>query len=216
MKIAGAIFDLDGTVLDSMHCFKPIGAKIAEKYGLLNPDPRDFYAHSIPEIGEVLRNKYNISDTVEQFVAYTNSLVESAFFNEVEPKQSIEVFLKQLQQNNIKMAIATLSDRYLVEAALKRCGLIDYFTGIFCCSEVGVGKKSPKVYELALELLGTEKEQTWVFEDSHYAAVTAKNAGFKLACIADDSNKKQRNELKELGDVFINDYANAYQNIINL
>ncbi len=216
MKIAGAIFDLDGTILDSMHYFMPLGEKLVQRYGLVDPDPRDFYACSIPEIGEVLRTKYGITDTIQQFVDYTNSLVEPAFFNEVEPKKSVQVFLEYLRQNNIKMAVATLSDRYLVEAALKRCGLFHYFEGIFCCSEIGVGKKSPKVYELALELIGTDRDNTWVFEDSHYAAVTAKAAGFKLACIADNSNIKYRNELKEIGDIFIEDYSNAYQDIISL
>ncbi len=216
MNITGAIFDLDGTVLDSMHYFKPMGLKIMHRYKLKNPKHEDFYALSLHEMGEVLKNKYGMADSVQEFVDYTNSLVESAFFNEIKPKPSVEIFLSNLKQNNVKMAIATLSDRYLVEAALKRCGLIDYFSAIFCCGEVGVGKKSPKVYQLAMEHLGTELCDTWVFEDSHYAAVTAKNAGFKLAGIADDSAKKYRREMKKISDVFIDDYSKAYNMITEL
>ncbi len=216
MKITGAIFDLDGTILDSMHCFKPIGLKLQERYSFLNANSKSFYGYSIPEIGQILKEQHNMPETVEEFVAYTNSLVEDAFFNEILPKDSVEAFLKDLKKNNIEMAIATLSDRYLVEAALKRCGLLHYFSAVFCCGEIGVGKQSPEIYELARQHLGTDINDTWVFEDSLYAATTAKKAGFKVAGIYDIHSKKYHNDLRSLCDIFIEDYNIAFESIINL
>ncbi len=216
MIFKGAIFDLDGTILDSMHCFKPVGIKMRDKYKLQNVDYGAFYGCSIPEIGQILKQKHNMQETVEEFVAYSNSLVEDAFFNEVMPKENVESFLMKLKENNIVMTIATLSDRYLVEAALKRCDLLKYFSAVYCCGEIGVGKQSPEVYELARQYLGTKKDETWVFEDSLYAATTAKKAGFKVAGIFDKHSEKYHKELRNLCDVFIDDYRVAYDNIIKL
>ncbi len=216
MKITGAIFDMDGTLLNSMQYFKPMGEKIMHRYNISNPDANDFYALSIQEMGEVLRLKYGVTDTLQQFVDFTNSLVEPAFFHEVLAKDYVEDFLIKLKENNVKMAVATLTDRYLAKAALERCGLLGYFCEIFCCGEVGVGKKSPKVYELAMEHIGTELSSTWVFEDSLYAAETAKKAGFKLAGVADEHSKKHENSIKAISDIFIDDYRKAYDDIIRL
>ena len=108
------------------------------------------------------------------------------------------------------MCVATATDRFLIEAALKRNGILSYFEDVLTCEEVGAGKNEPIIYEKALELLGTDKSDTLVFEDAHYAIVTAKKAGFKIVAIQDDAEKRHEEKIKALSDVYITSYNELY------
>ncbi len=210
-NIKGAIFDLDGTILDSMKHFENTSFLTVDRFKISMPDRKDFYGLAIHEMAEVMRSKYGASESVEEIVGFINSVVEDAFFNIVLPKEGVENFLAHLKSRGVKMCIATLTDRYLVEAALTRCGIRDYFSEIFCCGEVGVGKTSPKVYDLALAHLGTEKQETWIFEDSLYAVETAKKAGYNVVGIKDDSSSKKETEIRALCDEFFEQYPSEIQ-----
>ena len=101
------------------------------------------------------------------------------------------------------MAVATSTDRVHVEAALKKNGLYDYFDAIFTCSEIGVGKIKPDIFERALEKLGTKKAATWVFEDALYALKTAKEADFRTVGIYDETSRKEQEKIKGIADIYL-------------
>ena len=103
------------------------------------------------------------------------------------------------------MNIATATDRYLIEAALDRCGVLNNFSKIFTCTEVGSGKEQPTIYEAAREELGTAKEETWVFEDAFHAAETASKAGFPVLGIMDPSEKNQEG-LQKVSRVYLQSF----------
>lgn len=99
------------------------------------------------------------------------------------------------------MCVATATDESLVKACLKRLGLLEYFKEIFTCRNVGAGKEQPDIYEAALQRLGTLKEKTFVFEDVLHAVKTAKQAGFPVAALYDESSREDWKEIMGLADI---------------
>lgn len=212
--IKGAIFDLDGTILDSMFIWTEIGYKfLEEKHIQLPPGTSDeqFTTMSLMEAAEYYIKHFDNTATIESIVADINRLVEGFYFNEVLKKDGIKEFLDYLKAKDVKMCIATATDKYMVEKALERNGLRDYFSEIFTCNGVGAGKVSPKIYDVALDHLGTDKEYTYVFEDAFYAIETANKAGYNIVGIKDVSEKAPEEEIKKLCNYFIHTYSDIYQ-----
>ena len=206
MRITGAIFDVDGTLLDSM----PIWENADRDY-LLNKGitPQEGIGEitktmSIVEVAEYFRSHYGFTETVQEIVADMNRFIENFYYNIVMPKDGVDEFLQMLQSQNVKMCVATATDKYLVEAALKRTGLLKYFSEIFTCTGVGKGKNDPLIYLKALEHIGTEKDSTYVFEDAIHAVRTAKSAGFKVVGIYDKSQNESL--IKNEGDLYVRSY----------
>lgn len=208
MKISGAIFDMDGTVTDSMFVWKDIGMRYLLSRGL-TPGPtlwQDIRNMSLIETTDYFREVYRIPETNEEIAKAINALVEPMYRTEVAPKAGAPEFLACFKARGIPLALATATDRYLVEATLGRNDLLQYFDGIFTCTEVGAGKTSPEVYEAALRFLGTPREETPVFEDAWFALSTAKSAGFPTVAVYDDSQARDWETMKLEASLAVTDY----------
>ena len=209
MKIKGAIFDLDGTLLDSMHIWRYAGVCYLESIGI---KPKEDVSESngtktLAETAEYLRVKYNIDKTTEQIILEINNSIENAYFNEVQLKEGVTGLLSSLKKNGVKICIATLTDTYLVQAALKRVGALHFFDNIFSCADTGIGKDHPDVYYRAAESMGTNPYETFVFEDALYAMKTAKSANFKVMAIYDKWCRHSRDEIEKVADVYFTTFA---------
>ncbi len=212
-NIKGAIFDLDGTILDSMFIWNEIGYKFLEQKNIQAPPGADkeFIKMSLKQAAEYYIAHYDNTATIESIINDINKLVEGFYFNEVIKKDGVDEFLSHLQQKGVKMCIATATDKYLVKKAIERNGLLHYFSEIFTCNGVGAGKDTPKIYDVALEHLGTPKEDTFVFEDALYAIKTANKAGYNIVGIKDVSEKADPEIIKGFCNFFINDYSEIYK-----
>lgn len=132
-----------------------------------------------------------------------NARIE-AFYRKTAPaKEGVRDFLHALRQSGVKMCVATATDRPLAEAALRRTGLLSYFSFLLTCTEAGFGKDSPDIFVLAQKKLGTPREQTVVFEDALYAMQTAKRAGFPVAAVYDASSQADQEQIRQLADVYM-------------
>ena len=208
MKISGAIYDMDGTVTDSMFVWKDIGKRFLLDRGFV-PAPTLFQEIknlSLPETCAYFRKVYGVQGTNEIIAKGINDLVEPLYLTEVGPKPGAVAMLKSFRSRGIPMALATATDRYLVEETLGKNDLLQYFDEIFTCSEVGAGKTTPEVYEAALAFLGTPKEETPVFEDAWFALSTAKRAGFPTVAVYDDSQKRDWEKMRREATVAVTDY----------
>jgi HAD superfamily hydrolase (TIGR01509 family) len=205
--IKGAIFDLDGTLLDSMFIWDTIGEEYLRSLGI---EPREnlaetFKTFTLEESAEYYRTHYGVTLSVEEIADGVNGMIEDFYRNTVPLKNGVAEFLERLAEDDVKMCIATVTDRYLVEAALERLGIKGYFSEIFTTAEVGCTKTTPQIYRRALAHLGTEKSETVVFEDAFHALMTAKNDGFPVAAVYDVHELRQM-EMKDNGDYYITDF----------
>lgn len=206
--IKGAIFDLDGTLFDSMFIWDTIGEIYLrsigyEPKGNLN---QTFKTMSLYDAACYYKSEYGVTLSVEELMDGVNAMVEKYYRYEVPLKDGVAEFLEVLHQKGVKMCIATATDKYLVEAALKRCGIDKYFSEIFTCTSVGHSKSEPIIYREALRHFGTEKSETFVFEDAIYAVKTAKKDGFTVVGVY-DSHEECYEEVKVLSDYYITDYT---------
>ena len=205
--IQGIIFDFDGTLFDSMFIWDTAGEVYMRSIGR-EPEAdlqKVLKPMSLLQSAQYIREKYNIPLSVEEIMDGVNRTVEGFYFHTVEPKLGVIVFLEELYRRNIKMCIATATDRYQVEAALQRCKMRHFFSEIFTCTEVGSGKDKPDIFRKAMEHLQTDRSNTAVVEDAYHAAFTAKQDGFMVVGVY-DSHESRQQELLQLADVFLPDY----------
>lgn len=212
-NIEGAIFDLDGTLLDSMYIWSDIGLKFLKNEGITPPPGAEdeFIKLSLVQAAEFYIKNYAPEKTVMDIVNNINALVHDFYFKEVVLKDGVKEFLEYLKNKNVKMCVATATDKHLVEKALERNGIQEYFSEIFTCSSVGAGKDTAVIYDKSLEHLGTNKENTFVFEDALYAIETANKAGYNIVGISDVSEKADPETVKNLCKCYINDYSEIYK-----
>ena len=206
--IKGAIFDLDGTLLDSMFIWDTIGEDYLRSLG---KEPHEdlketFMTLTLEEAAEYYREHYGVPLSVKEIVDGVNAMVEQTYRTKVTLKPGISEYLAWLKENGVRMCVATVTDRYLVEETLERLGVRHYFSEIYTCAEVGFGKDKPVIYQKALEHLGTEKSDTYVFEDLPFALNTAKTDGFPTVGVY-DRHEVHQDELKGLADYYIFDFT---------
>lgn len=210
MKIKCAIFDFDGTLFDSMGIWDQVGEIYLNSLGKspkasLREDVRPL---SLYQSACYVKREYDLSLSVEEIMAGINQVVENYYVNQVLPKVGVAEFLDQIKLAGISMCIATASDKSQVRAALKRCEMDSYFEAIFSCTEVGHGKDEPMIFREAMEYFGADRTSTLVFEDAIHAIWTAKEDGFTVVGVFDESEKRQK-EVRELVDCYLEDFEHT-------
>ena len=206
--IKGAIFDIDGTLLDSMPVWENAGARYLATLGIkARSDLKErLDALSLPEGALYMQTEYKLSVTIEEILEGVNQVVKDFYFKEAVLKPGVCDLIQKLKKNKVRLIIATATDAEMAMAALIRNGIWKDFDGMITCEEAGAGKTSPKVFELAREHLQTKKEETWVFEDSLYAVKTASKAGFPVCSIYDAYSRDNTEEIRTFSDIYVKDF----------
>lgn len=208
MNITGAIFDFDGTLFDSMHVWKGIRYKFFDIIGvkLTKEDEEIFKGLFLRDTITLAKERFNLEESYEELLNKLFMYIRERYLLETEPKNDIIEFLDKLKEKGVKMGIATATGEIALQAVLEKYGMSHYFSAIYSTYTVGASKTEPKVYDVVLNELGTEKSTTWVFEDALYAAKTAKANGYNVVGIYDKSEPNQ-DELKKLVDTYIHSYS---------
>ena len=208
MNITGAIFDFDGTLFDSMHVWKGIRYKIFDIIGveLTKEDEEAFKGLFLKETIVLAKERFNLQESYEELLGKLFQYIKNRYLTETEPKNDIIEFLQKLKSKGVKIGIATATGEVALEAVLEKYGMLHYFSAIYSTYTVGASKTEPRVYDVVLNELGTDKNTTWVFEDALYAAKTAKANGYNVVGIYDKSEPDQE-ELKRTVDIYINNYC---------
>lgn len=214
-----AIFDLDGTLLDSSEMWQTLGARYLTALGETPEDglTEEIKELSIPEGARYLHERYGLSYSPEEIVRHLTRMIEHFYTNEARLKDDAAKLLAALRAHCVHMSVATAGDERLGMGALVRLGVGDFFAGSVSCSNYG-SKTSPDVFLAAADLIHALPEETIVFEDSLFAVKTAKRAGFVTAAVKDISEHNQT-ELKRVSDFYaeqLGDFADNVKEILNL
>ncbi len=209
MKISGAIFDMDGTLTDSMPVWRTIGSTYLKRRGVTPKEDIDrrFCSMGVFEAVRIFRNEYGLTESENRLCDDITDMIYDIYANDVMPKNGAVQILRELWEKKIPVCVATATDRPMAEAVLSRCGMLKYIMKIFTCREVGVGKRSPDIYLQAAKAMGTRPRRTAVFEDATHAAETAKKAGFFVVGLYDESSACNFEETKKIADVCGNDVS---------
>ena len=214
MRLQSAIFDMDGTLLDSMPIWKGLGAAMLRDLGF-TPDAAleaKLKTLSLRDGVAYCKDYYQLSQTVDQLVGLVFDKIHEFYCERVQTKPGVEKFLSLLKMEGVWMYVATATDRPLAEAALRHAGIDHYFRGLITVAEVGVGKKeSAEIYERAMRRLQSNKKDTVVFEDAFHAIQTAKAAGFRVAAVYDAAEEENQPAIRQLADYYIRSFEEMFE-----
>mgnify|MGYP002571125788 FL=1 len=206
--IKGAIFDVDGTLLDSMEIWEDVGVRYLNSIGIeAEPDLGTvLFTMSIQEGAAYVKEHYHLSQEPEEIVQGVLDIISNYYKKTALLKSGAKELLEKLDKHNIPMTVASSNNKKEIEMAFERLGIAKYFDRIFTCEEVGAGKTKPDIYLQAAEYLGTRPEETLVFEDVIHAVRTAKKAGFQVIGIYDEASKDDQEEIQREADCYCRDW----------
>lgn len=212
-NIQSIIFDLDGTLVDSMWVWDEIDIQFLSKRGLSLPPTyqKEIEGMSFTETAVYTKELFQLPESVEELKAIWNQMALEKYAKEVPLKPGVERFLAYCKENKISMGIATSNSKELVEVVVKAHSLGDYVQEIVTSCEVAKGKPAPDVYLEAARRLHTNSEHCLVFEDVPMGILAGKNAGMKVCAVKDAFSEDQQREKKELADYYISSYEDVLQ-----
>lgn len=199
----GAIFDCDGTILESMEMWRGNASRIVKHFGL-EPTPNldDVCINlCMRDTCTYINNQFKINITVDELSKLSYELVKDEYENNLMLKTKAKELLDKLKDLNYKMIVATATPSDMVKICLKRLGILDYFVDVISVRDYNTTKRVSKIYDIALEKIGVSKEKCLVFEDAIYAIKTCLDASYNVVVIKDKTQSDELNEIlpKTLG-----------------
>lgn len=203
-----AIFDLDGTLLDSMPVWRNLGRNYLLSRGVRPPENllEILKAQTLEESADYFRNNLGLFDSVEEILIGIHEMITREYAETIQAKPYVHDYLEKLHTYGQKLCVATATPATLAALVLKRLGLLQYFSFILDCGEAGSGKNSPDIYLQSASRLGAPVEACKVYEDALHAIKTAKIAGFYVVGVQDISASQDEVEIRMLCDRYIRSY----------
>ena len=207
-KIQAVIFDMDGTLIDSMWMWKNIDIEYLGRFGIPLPPTlqQEIEGKSFSETAAYFKEQFQIPRTIEEIKNDWNQMAWEKYEKEVTVKEGVFEFLTYLKERGVKTGIATSNSIQLTEMVLEKRGLASYFDEVHTSCEVERGKPYPDVYELVADRLGVQPEHCLVFEDVIHGILAGKAARMKVCAVYDEYSVAQDEEKKRLADYYINSY----------
>lgn len=208
MNIKTAIFDMDGTLVDSLMFWDYVWKEFGKKYlNNSNFRPSDLDDKAVRTMilkdGMALIHKnYGIANSSEELFEEANVICKDFYANKVKVKSGVVEFLDYLKNKNVKMCVASASSSDMIKFALNNYGILRYFDAFFSCVEIGKGKEEPDIYLKAVDYFNADISTTYVFEDSLLAIQTATKIGLKTVGIYDKYNFGH-DEMKKIATEYI-------------
>lgn len=214
--IKAVLFDLDGTLVDSMWMWEAIDIEYLSKKGIPLPKNREEFEDELEgkgftETAVFFKERFQIEDSIEEIKSTWIHMAEDKYRTEVPLKQGVLEFLKELKRRGIYAGICSSNSRELIQAVLDAHKIESYFDCITTCCEVPKGKPAPDVYLKTAQKLAVSPKACLVFEDVPMGILAGKRADMKVCAVEDAFSAKQRAKKRELADWYIQDYHEVLQ-----
>lgn len=202
------IFDLDGTLIDSMNVWSDIDKEFFKMHDL--PFEKDYQKEighkGLKEIAAYTKTRYNLKESEDEIISIWLDMAKEAYAYKIPLKEGVKSFLEYLQSKNIKMGIATSNSLELTELVLKHHDIYKYFSKVVTVNELKTNKGSPDIYLHISDSFGLVPSECIVFEDLLTGIRTAKKAGYKVVGVKEISSLDKEKEIREIADLYISNY----------
>lgn len=210
------IFDMDGTLVDSMGYWHRLGFEYLAGKGMSEEDALKLFERvktmTLYQAAQLFLYELGIDGTPEDVLNKMRSMMEQHYREDVERKPGIFSYLRQLKEAGCRLCVATATDEDLAHICLQRLGLDDCFEFLLSRQTTGIGKHDPDIYLRAAKKMGAEPKECAVFEDALFAAKTAKEAGFYTIAVQDENQTRDWAELTKLADEVVLDWKDLLTN----
>lgn len=205
--ISGAIFDMDGTILDSSEIWDACTPALLAHWGYQAKPTlkKDVYPLGIGEMASFLKKDYQMCQSVTEIYDYLTGQIKQYYCDEANLKQGAWELLHYLKDHGVTLALATATARAFTEPALELTGVAELFDCVLTCEEVGHTKREPHIFREALANIHTPAQSTWIFEDALHSIQTAKALGLITCGVEDSSAVFQKQSMIETCDFFLED-----------
>lgn len=208
--ISGAIFDCDGTLVDSMPMWYGAFDHLLEAHDVTAPAgfKERVEPMTIPDACALIHAELGIGESPQALVDELEAHVAHEYATSIREIPGAHAFVESLAAAGIPMIVATSTTSTLVCDALRVHGMDGYFQDVVCTAEVrrGLDKDYPDVYLEALERLGTPVSETWVFEDAPFGVRTSRLAGFHVVGISTGHDGRDESFVRAWADIFTRNY----------
>ncbi len=213
-NIKAVIFDLDGTLVDSMWMWRKIDEEYLGRFRIPLPEDlqNEIEGMSFSETAAYFKNRFQIADSVETIKDTWNEMAHEKYRDYVPLKAGVTEFLDACRERGIKLGIATSNSTHLAETVLIKHDILSRFDAITTGCDVCAGKPAPDVYLKVAKDLHVEPEECLVFEDITAGIRAGKNAGMKVCAVEDEYSSYQLEEKKRIADYYIQDYFDIFEN----
>lgn len=212
-EIEAVIFDLDGTLVDSMWLWKEIDIEYLGRFGQEVPDDmdQDIEGMSFSETATYFKERFHLPDPIETIKAQWNQMAWDKYGKEVPLKTGVREFLQELKARGIKTGIATSNSKELVNHVLESLDIAEYFDTVRTSCEAKKGKPAPDIYLLVADDLQVNPKNCLVFEDLALGIMAGKRAGMSVCAIYDPYSENDRDRKRELADYYIDTYFDIFE-----
>lgn len=207
-RFKAALFDLDGTLVDSMWVWERLMIDFVEKYKLETPQYiYDEVAHmSLAQSSVYVRQELGLSMTPDEIYAEWSGTLKDAYANKIKAKSGAEAYIKRLSEYGIRIGLATACDPVLGELCLKNNNLYGLFDTMVYVDDVGKGKNFPDIFLRCLDNLSCKPEETVLFDDIIVSIKTAKSMGMATVAVEESKDAAVKEQLIKEADYYITDF----------
>ncbi|HAS73784.1 MAG TPA: HAD family hydrolase [Clostridiales bacterium UBA8960] len=203
--IRAIIFDLDGTLVDSMWIWKQIDIDFLGKRNIDFPEDlqKEIEGMSFTETATYFINRFKLEEPLEVIQKEWNEMAKTFYGSQIKLKDQVMPLIEFASQNDIKLGIGTSNSRELLYEVIEAHGIKHYFDSMRTSCEVDKGKPSPDIFLKVAEDLDIHPSQCLVFEDTHAGVIAAKRAGMRVIAVYDELSEPYIDDIKRDADMFI-------------